>query len=57
MGPSTPQFQERLSELPSLLSSPLASLCFVVVGNNIVQGEAVVRGDEVDATPRRGGRA
>ena len=28
VGPSTPQFQERLLELPSLLFSPLASLCF-----------------------------
>jgi hypothetical protein len=30
VGPSTPQFQEQLSELPSLLSSPFASLCFRV---------------------------
>ena len=27
VGPSTPQFQERLFDSPSLLSSPLASLC------------------------------
>lgn len=27
-GPSAPQFQHKLSELPSLLSSLLASLCF-----------------------------
>src|SRR4029077_13703072 len=28
VGPSTPQFQERLSSVPSLFSSPFASLCF-----------------------------
>ena len=28
VGPSTPQFHERLSSVPSRLSSPLASLCF-----------------------------
>ena len=28
VGPSAPQFQERLLELPSRLPSPLASLCF-----------------------------
>ena len=28
VGPSTPQFQLRLSSAPSRLSSPLASLCF-----------------------------
>src|SRR5690606_3955305 len=28
VGPSTPQFQDRLWLSPSLLSSPLASLCF-----------------------------
>ena len=28
VGPSAPQFQERLSSVPSRLSSPLASLCF-----------------------------
>ena len=30
VGPSTPWFQEWLSFAPSLLSSPLASLCFVL---------------------------
>jgi hypothetical protein len=34
---------------PSLLSSPLAS--FLVVGDEIVQGEAVVGRDKVDACP------
>ena len=27
VGPSAPQFQDRLSEVPSRLDSPLASLC------------------------------
>ena len=52
VGPSTPQFQLRLSSAPSRLSSPLASLCFCVVGDEIVQREAVVAGHEVDARLR-----
>ena len=53
VSPSTPQFQVRLSSLPSRLSSPLASLCFAVVAHEVVQREAVVAGDEVDAVLRR----
>ena len=51
VGPSTPQFQERLSSLPSRLSSRFASLCLRVVGDEVGEREAVVGGDEVD---RRG---
>ena len=39
----------RLWSLPSRLSSPLASLCLSLVAHQVVQREAVVRGDEVDA--------
>jgi len=48
VGPSAPQFQELLPLVPSRLSSPLAWLCFVVVGDQVAQGEAVVDGDQVD---------
>ena len=53
VGPSTPQFQLKLSFVPSRLSSPLASLCLSVVGDQIVEREAVVGGDEVDAAARQ----
>ncbi len=53
VGPSTPQFHDRLLSLPSRLSSPLASLCLCVVADEVAQREAVVRGDEVDARVRR----
>ena len=49
VGPSTPQFQLKLSARPSRLSSPLASLCLLVVAHEVVEREAVVAGDEVDA--------
>ena len=49
VGPSTPQFQLRLSSEPSRLFSPLASLCFSVVRDEIVEREAVVTGHEIDA--------
>ena len=52
VSPSTPQFQERLSSVPSRLPSWLASLCLLVVGDEVVQREAVVRGDEVDRGER-----
>ena len=42
----------RLSSAPSRLSSPLASLCLLVVGDEVVEREAVVAGDEVDALLR-----
>ena len=51
VGPSTPQFQLRLSSWPSRLSSPLASLCLLVVGDEVGEREAVMGGDEVDARP------
>ena len=52
VSPSTPQFHEALSSLPSRFSSPFASLCFFSYDDEIAQREAVVRGDEVDARVR-----
>ena len=48
VGPSTPQFQLRFWSLPSRPSSPLASLCLRVVGDEVVEREPVVAGHEVD---------
>ena len=52
VGPSTPQFQLRLSLAPSRLSSPFGFVVLVVVGDEVVEREAVVAGDEVDALLR-----
>src|SRR5262249_6639200 len=52
VSPSTPQFQELLSLEPSLLPSPLASLCFPVVRDQVGEREAVVARDEVRAVVR-----
>ena len=49
VGPSTPQFHERLWFSPSALPSPLAVVVLVVVGDQIAQREPVVGGHEVDA--------
>ena len=42
VSPSTPQFQERLSVVPSRLSSRFASLCRSLVADEVAQREAVV---------------
>ena len=52
VGPSAPQFHERLSEWPSLVVLAVRLVVLVVVGDEIVEREAVVRGDEIDARPR-----
>ncbi len=52
VGPSTPQFQLMLSLAPSRLFSPLLVVVLLIVGDQIVQREAVVTGDEVDAGVR-----
>ena len=48
VGPSAPQFQERLWDSPSLLSFAVGVVVLLVVGHQVGQGEAVVGGDEVD---------
>ena len=52
VGPSAPQFHERLSVVPSLLSSPLASLCLSLYETRSREREPVVGGEEVDAGER-----
>ena len=52
MGPSTPQFHERLWLSPSLPPSPFASLCFSLYETRSLQREPVVRGHEVDRRVR-----
>ena len=37
VGPSAPLFQERLSSVPSRLSSPLASLCLWSYDDEVAQ--------------------
>ena len=51
VGPSAPQFQERLSLAAVLVVFAVGFVVLLVVANEIVQGEAVMRGHEVDAGP------
>ena len=53
LGPSVPQFHDRLSSVPSALVLAVGLVVLVVVGHQVGQGEPVVAGDEVD----RGDRA
>src|SRR5262249_31457810 len=61
LGPSTPQFQERLSELPSRFSSPFASLCFslyVTRSFSVYPSCAVMKLTHADGfRPRRSNRS
>ena len=50
--PSQPQFQLRFSAVPSVLPWPLAPVVLLVVGDDVVEREAVVAGDVVDALER-----
>ena len=52
VGPSTPQFHDRLSSVPSLVVLEVRLVVLVVVGDEVAQREAVVRGDEVDRRER-----
>ena len=47
--PSQPQFQLRLSLVPSVLLWPFASLCFSLCADQVVKAETVVRSDEINA--------
>ncbi len=49
VGPSTPQFQLKLSFVPSLVVLAVGLVVLVVVGHQVVEREAVVGRDEVDA--------
>ena len=49
VGPSTPQFQLRLSFAAVAVVLAVGLVVLLVVGDEVVQREAVVRGDEVDA--------
>ena len=51
VGPSTPQFHERLSLTAVLVVLAVRLVVLLVVGDEVVQREAVVGGDEVDAGP------
>ena len=52
VGPSTPWFQLWLLEWPSLVVLAIGLVVLVVVRDQIVQREAVMGGDEIDAGPR-----
>ena len=52
VGPSTPQFQERLCVLAVAVLLAVGLVVLLVVGDQVAQREAVVGGDEVDAGVR-----
>ena len=52
VSPSTPQFHERLSSVPSAVGLAVGLVVLVVVRDEVVEGEAVVGGDEVDRRVR-----
>ena len=49
VGPSTPQFQELLSSAAIAVVLAVGLVVLVVVADEVLQGEAVVAGDEIDA--------
>ena len=51
VSPSTPQFQLRLSRMAVAVVLAVRLVVLVVVGDDVRQREAVMRGDEVDARP------
>ena len=48
VGLSTPQFHDLLSLVPSWLPLAVGAVVLAVVGDQVTQGEPIVRGDEVD---------
>ena len=51
VGPSTPQLQDRLSDGAVLVVLAVGLVMFLVIGDAVVQREAVVGSDEVHAGP------